>query len=333
MNRVPITTMLILAGGLTAGAAEPGRTFRLGPAPGSAWTLEAATSVGASAAVFGQAMDVGVHERLLATLVVERIDPDGSAVVLLTVDRLQGIQREVDKEPVEYDSSDPATSMDDETWREFRKRGESIVGQRWRLVVRPDGEIADVKADADAADVDPLLDHAALVSSAEVIWLAVGGREVVRFPDHPVAVGATWLHEPAGKPANAGEPAKPSVVGRWLGTGEPKREASFESRYAARQSVGARTVDVVTTRHLPPRRTFSLEKQTPVDVDGRLVFDATTGDFVEGAWEGGFQSKTAVWWMLGTNVATDVKFALRVTPAPAPSVRQAQAVRPLPPVR
>jgi len=337
VNRLLCTTMMILAGGLSAEAAEPARIFRLQPAPGSAWALEATTSVGTSATVFGNEFDLGLHERLEATLVVERVDPDGSTVVLLHVDRLQAMKRtgDDDEDLVEYDSANPAmAASDDDEWREFRQRGESIVGRRWRFVLRPDGAIDGVSVDAAGADAEtnPLLDHDMLVTSAEVIWLAFGGREVIRLPDGPVAVGATWLHEPAAVPAKAGDPAKPAAGG-WFGTSKPKSEATFESCYAAREQVGERMAEVVTTRRLPPKRTFSLTRDPTFELDGRLLFDATTGEFAKGTWEGEFRSQAAVWWLLGKKIAMDFQFTLRVTPAPATKARQVQAVRPLPPVR
>lgn len=333
MNRILAPVVVVIAGGLLAHAAEPGRIFRLEPRPGSAWTLEVASGVGGSATILGRELDVGIRERLQATLVVERIDPEGAAVVLLLVDRLQGIKRAGEEDPVEYDSSDPVRpAVDDETWLEFEKRAASIVGQRWRLIVRPDGAITDVSAEKNGAAVDPLLDHAVLVTSAEVLWLALGGREVVQFPGGPVAVGAMWLHRPVETAAAAGNSLNPAANGRWFGTGEPAREPVFESRYAARERLAERTVDVVTTRRLPPKPKFGLKQDPPVEVAGRLVFDATTGEFVEAAWEGELRSETSAWWMLGKKMAMELSFALRVTPAPAAAARQAQALRPLPPV-
>lgn len=230
-----------VAGGLMAEAVEPGRIFRLEPKPGSAWTLEATTSIGTSTTVLGKDLDVGLHERLEATLVVERVNPDGSSVVLLHVDRLQGIQRSGDEDDdlVDYDSAGPpgATSAD-KVWKEFRARGESIVGRRWRLVLRPDGMIDDVSADADGIDAEP-----------------------------------------------------------------------------------------------DPPRTFSVAQDPPVELDGRLVFDAARGDFLEAAWEGELRSQAAVWWLLGKKLVMDIRFALRVSPAPAAKATQIQAVRPLPAVR
>jgi hypothetical protein len=316
------------------------RLFRLQPAANTAWALQSTTDRDIQINVLGAKAKGTERETIHAKLVVERVDPDGRAELVLVVERvevsLKGEGGSVfgtgeEKFALTFDSSapnhqEPSPIAESMLGVDLADRSSALIGVRRRLILKPNGDM-EVKDPQEEKDV------AAKTSPSLMVAAMFDPRSFVSLPDRPVPIGAAWHHDlrrsEVVRPRESGQAPAAGIFG--LGRGKEVRQ--MESRYIGPEATVRGRVEKIATQFFFDDRSglFGglVDRGKCV---GELAFDSMNGELVEAKWD--IVVKDQERPLLGTIATTcDIHSVVTLARDVAPVATQSSGVIPLPHVR
>ena len=336
LSSAPVAFMLgcICTGAAPVALAD--RLFRLQPEVNSAWKLQSTSDVAIQIKLLGAKVHrYTEHETIHATISVERVDSEGSAELLLVVEKVevsQVIDGDRDKVgEIHFDSSAPVPPQPhSKRWTDLADRSAKVIGTRRRIVLKPNGEMEAMEpseVEKPAAVKEWTCPPSSTLELAKHLEL----RSLVCLPERPVPNGAVWQHDPArsdvAKPHDSGR----APVAQMLGLGKGKQARNGQSVYAGSAATDRGKVERITTLFSEDQSGLFRDLGHRMKVVGELRFDSASGALVDAKWDLVATDKGGMW--LGM-AGVDLELHSVVTLVPAlPAVPQAlPGVVPLPPV-
>lgn len=315
LNAVRIFWILTVASGAVSHAASADREFRLQPKVGSRWGLQCISNLDASIQVLGvKVTPYSECETVTATIIVERINADGAADLLLSVDRVEVVQimrKEGREEKLVYDSSAPRPVDPVQRWKDLEASRTLLVGARNRLSLKQNGELSLVAAGLDL----PRTGKFSCPPSNALVFAratSVDSFAPICLPERSIAPGAGWHHDETRTEFTDEPVSARRLPSRLLQSTRKKKPDRAVSKYEGKHATPTGDVERISTAFSVACDEFS-GGQADGKVDGEALFDPVSGDLLGASWSVKAETKKMQW--LGTAAGT-VGTHMRVTIAP-----------------